>query len=141
MEEDGRGIARSLLDDLPGREFDLVECFSGPFPVMVIAQMLGVPVSDRAVFKGWSDEMVQAHADEPATVERAVAAGLSCTATSERRLAERRKHPAEDLISTLIAVQEGGQRLDDRELLGICFLLLAVGARSQLDHPALVGAR
>lgn len=127
MEDDVRAIARSLLDDLPGREFDLVEGFSGPLPVMVIAQMLGVPVSDRVEFKRLSDEMVQADPDDPATVERAVAAGAELYRYFHGSIAERRARPADDLMSALIAVQDEGQRLDDRELLGICFLLLAAG--------------
>jgi cytochrome P450 len=52
-------IAHELLDDaLARREVDLVEALTYPLPVIVIAEMLGVPAEDRAQFKAWSDALV-----------------------------------------------------------------------------------
>lgn len=128
MEDDVRSIATGLLDEVTGSAFDLVDGFSGPLPVMVIARMLGVPDGDRAEFKRWSDELVQASPDDPTTVERALAAGSQLYRYFREAIAARNDDSGgDDLISSLIAVREGDQRLDEVELLGICFLLLTAG--------------
>ena len=52
-------IAQELLDDaLARREVDLVDALTYPLPVIVIAEMIGVPAEDRARFKTWSDALV-----------------------------------------------------------------------------------
>jgi cytochrome P450 len=52
-------IANELVDDaLARREVDLVEALTYPLPVIVIAEMIGVPAADRAQFKAWSDALV-----------------------------------------------------------------------------------
>ena len=52
-------IAHELLDDaLARREVDLVDALTYPLPVIVIAEMIGVPAEDRGKFKAWSDALV-----------------------------------------------------------------------------------
>ena len=52
-------IVDALLDDLQDQdEFDLIEHLSYPLPVIVIAEMLGIPAENRAEFKRWSDDLV-----------------------------------------------------------------------------------
>lgn len=126
MELDIRTIARDLLDAADGPDFDLVDAFSGPMPVMVIARMLGVPDSDRAEFKRWSDELVQADPDDEATVARAVDAGAELYRYFRRAIAGRLPE-GDDLISSLIAARDGDHRLSETELVSLCFLLLAAG--------------
>src|SRR5262249_25489481 len=51
-------LAADLLDQFTGPELDFVAAFAEPLPVLVIAEILGVPAADRADFKRWSDAVV-----------------------------------------------------------------------------------
>src|SRR4051794_29256725 len=116
-----------LLSDFPDGT-DLIAALAFPLPVGVIGELLGVPAADRAQFQGlvrdWTrvleviDAEVLAVADPAAAAIRAYLADL---------VAERRKRPAADLISALIAAEEEGDRLTENELLTMAALLFAAG--------------
>ncbi len=129
-------IVDDLLDRVaPADGFDLIEDFAGPLPTIVIAEMLGVDPADRRDFKRWSDDGVMAFdpllSDE--MKERVVASSAELDAYFRRAIAERRSHPRDDLISSLIAVEEGGVRLTDEEIVTMCGLLLAAGNVTTTD--------
>lgn len=97
---------------------DFVRDFAVPLPVTVIAEILGVPASERANFKRWSDAVIVG--DPSGTREMA--------AYFTRLLGERRAEGGgEDLISALLRAEEGGQQLSAQELIGFCMLLLVAG--------------
>ncbi|WP_019586598.1 cytochrome P450 [Deinococcus apachensis] len=96
---------------------DFVLDFAYPLPVIVIAEILGIPASDRDRFKRWSDAVVTG--DMSGSREMAAYFG--------RLIEERRHAPGEDLISGLIAAQVEGEHLNTQELLGFCILLLVAG--------------
>jgi cytochrome P450 len=112
-------LATDLLDRFAGPELDFVAAFAAPLPVLVIAEILGVPTEDRADFKRWSDAVVTG--DMGGT--RALAGYFG------RLIAQRRAAGAAgtDLISVLMAAEEAGQRLSESEVLGFCVLLLVAG--------------
>ena len=112
-------LTEGLLDEFSGDELDLVEAFTTPLPVFVIAELLGVPAADRADFKRWSDAAVTG--DPSGTREMAAYFG--------RLIAGRRASGATngDLIGALLAAEQDGQRLTEHELLGFCVLLLIAG--------------
>ena len=125
-----RGMAGALLDaadDAAG--FDLMEVLANPLPVMVIAEMLGVPPDDRAQFKAWSNQ--RARILEPTISGRelqvAQEAGRSLDACFRTIIAHRRVEPRDDIISALVHVEEAGDRLTERELLAMLRLLLVAG--------------
>ncbi|MFM7141254.1 MAG: cytochrome P450, partial [Alphaproteobacteria bacterium] len=61
LEAHVRDIVRGLLDAIPpGEEVEFVSAFSVPLPLVVIAEMLGVPAADRDRFKIWSDAVIEA---------------------------------------------------------------------------------
>ena len=100
-------IIEELLDEVGGRErFDLIEDFAFPLPVIVIAEMLGVPPEDRPQFKVWSNDIA-------ITVEAIISA--------------REQAPQDDMISALIAARDEEDRLSHDELLGTLVLLLVAG--------------
>jgi cytochrome P450 len=116
-----------LLDGLAG-DADFVPAFAFPLPVNVIGELLGVPPADRAQFQtligDWSrvlevlsPEVLQ-KADPAAAAVRDYLSGL---------VAERRREPADDLISALVAAEEEGDRLTEDELLTMAALLFAAG--------------
>lgn len=117
-------LCSELLEAVePGVEIDFVAAFSGPFPTIVIAELLGVPTSDLEMFKTWSDAVV-APGMHP---EEARAAVGELHAYFAEILEARRQAPADDLVSALLAAEVEGSRLTQEELLGFCFLLLVAG--------------
>ena len=129
-------IAAGLLDAIgAAHEFDLIAAFAGPLPTIVIAEMLGVDPADRLDFKRWSDLGVQIFdptlSDEArADVQRASEA---LDAYFRRVIRERRAEPRDDLISSLIAVEESGERLTEDQIVTMCALLLAAGNVTTTD--------
>lgn len=132
-----REIAEELLDTVPpdGR-FDLVETFSHPLPVIVIAEILGVPSSDRAKFKQWSDEAIIAIETRGGGQGRFPLGGR---AFSELRryftalIEARRREPRDDLISALVRAEVEGSRLTEDELIHLLILLLVAGNETTRD--------
>ena len=124
-------IVDALLDDLQDRdEFDLIEHLSYPLPVIVIAEMLGIPPENRAEFKRWSNDLVATMSGPgttPDALERARSSGLEMADYFKGVIAERRKEPRDDLLSAMIAAEERGEVLSEDELLASCMLLLAAG--------------
>ena len=124
-----RRIAGMLLDAADPGGFDLMEALANPLPVMVIAEMLGVPPEDRTQFKTWSNQ--RARILEPTVSGRelqiAQEAGRSLDAYFRTIIAARRGEPRDDIISALVHVEEAGDRLTEREMLGMLRLLLVAG--------------
>jgi len=124
-------ISDALLATLPEREVcDLRETYARPLPALVIAELLGVPGSDRAQFQAWSDELsTVVFQMEAAAVDdtRAIAAARHFRAYFEELIARYRTHPADNLISRLIEASRGDDGLAAEELVGACTLLLFAG--------------
>lgn len=123
-------IVDGLIDDLEGQDrFDLIDSFAYPVPVMVIAEMLGIPPEDRELFKEWSNDV--SLVIEPIVSDeqhrRIVAAGENLFNYFEDIIEQRRREPQDDLITALIAAEEEGDRLSREELLGSILLLLVAG--------------
>jgi pimeloyl-[acyl-carrier protein] synthase len=123
-------IANDLLDRMTaGREADFVADFAFPLPATVIAELIGVPGQDRSRFRHWSQQLIMGlDSTQPNRVR--AAAGVAVTQLLEyfRKLVTvRRGHPADDLITALMAAEEAHDRLSVEELLGTCQLLLVAG--------------
>ena len=117
-----------LLDGLDGRtEFDLVSELAWPLPVIVIAEMLGIPRQDRERFKRWSDAMVATLGGDYSSLDEARRSNEELVEYVSRVIAARRRQPQDDLISRLVAAEESGQRLSEDEMLGTVALLLVAG--------------
>lgn len=113
---------------LPRGEADLIDEFAVELPMMVIAELLGVPVEDRHDFRRWS---VTA-ASEPSDPTEALAAYRSIRDYIDDLIPRKRAHNARhgvgaDLLSALIALQDEGEQLDDAELRSMSALLLIAG--------------
>ena len=122
-------LADRLLTPLARRgEFDVIRDFAVPFPVTIIAEMLGIPTCDFATFKRWSDHLVgfldPLASPGPKVLRKTVD---EFDAYMSRLAEERRQEPAEDLLSALVQTDEQGQRLSAQELQGTLALLLAAG--------------
>jgi unspecific monooxygenase len=127
-------IVADLLDHLSG-SFDLVTDFAYPLPVIVIAEMLGVPARDRARFQDWSETVVRGlDPYVPPATQRLVADARDALGRYLRGvIAERRREPAADLITGLIAAEEHGDFLSEAELIAMCNLLLVAGHETTVN--------
>ena len=126
-----QAIVDELLDDAAqnGR-MDVIRDLAYPLPVIVIAEMLGVPPDHRDQFKHWSDEIVGVLGGPlvpQETLERSRAAVHELAGYLQGVIAERRREPREDLVSGLIAAEEQGQILSEDEMLATAMLLLVAG--------------
>jgi cytochrome P450 len=124
-----REIARELLEPaLEAGACDLVAALAYPLPVIVIAEILGIPPEDRAQFKEWSDEVV-------ASLGTGLGGGRQVRAEVfeemreyfTRMTEERRRHPRNDLITGLVEAEQDGERLTFPDLLQMLILLLVAG--------------
>jgi pimeloyl-[acyl-carrier protein] synthase len=143
-------IVDGLLDGVSGAgRWDLVRELAYPLPVMVIAEMLGVPLEDRERFKRWASEGLAGVVGRFASEEelgRARRSGAELAVYFEDVIARRRRAPGEDLVSALIAAEDEGSALSSREVLDNCVLLITAGhettssligngMRALLGHP------
>ncbi len=125
-----------LLDAVANQPgFDLMEALADPLPITIIAEMIGVDVSQQAQFRRWSHEIAAAldAMAAPEVIEAARAARTALTEYFAQEIADHRAHPREDLISGLIAAQEGSDVLSDYEMTGILILLLIAGNVTTTD--------
>ncbi|MGH9294210.1 MAG: cytochrome P450, partial [Acidimicrobiales bacterium] len=123
-------LVDGLLDRLPvGEAIDVMEALSFPLPVAVIGRMLGVPEADWPRFRrvmGRATLLLEPVIDD-ADVEPALRAQVELAEYFTALVAKRRRAPADDLISELIAVEEGSDRLDEIELISTAILIFGAG--------------
>jgi len=122
-------LSHDLIDAMPAGEFDLLAAFGQRLPVIIIARLLGVPEVLAPDLLAWSNAMVGMYmAGRTREAEdRAVAATEAFVAFLRGYIAMRRTHPADDLITHLIAAGQDGDRLTPDELITTCILLLNAG--------------
>ena len=122
-------IAEKLVLGLEDGEIEIQKNFAEKLPVLVIADLLGVPEEMADQLLEWSHSMVamyQAGRDKRVEIE-AAEASTEFAEYIRREIECRRTAPTEDLISSLIAAEEGGQRLSVDEMVSTCILLLNAG--------------
>ncbi|MCT4354685.1 cytochrome P450 [Streptomyces sp. Je 1-79] len=129
-----RRLAAELVGGLVERGGgDFLAEVAEPLPVAVIAEMLGVPETDeeRGMLRPWSADICGMFELNPSeeTARRAVRASLDFSAYLRELIARRRKDPGEDLISSLIAVEE----LTEQEMVSTCVLLLNAGHEATVN--------
>lgn len=119
---------------LNGMEF--MADFALPLPVIVIAELLGVPQGDRDTFHAWSNQMITdidavSRSEERAKQSQAatIALGQYFTDLVQRR----RQQPSDDLISALIQARDAQDRLTEDELIAMCMLLLIAGHETTVN--------
>jgi cytochrome P450 len=111
-------------------EVDLIAAFAYPLPITVICELLGVPPDRQADFRDWSTTIMAGALAEPAV---RVAAATALVGYVRQLLAAKRAAPADDLLSALVAVHEGGDRLSEDELTSMAFALLIGGHETTVN--------
>lgn len=116
--------------DERGGQLDFVQDFAVPLPIGVIARLLGVPIADQALLRQWSIGFgkLLGGRELSAQESRDSQMGVMAFVAYFRDLIEqRRRHPAADMISGLVEIEEQGDRLSTEELIVNLMLLLAAG--------------
>jgi cytochrome P450 len=122
--------ARALTGQVVrAQRFDAVRDLAAELPLLVLADLLGIPREDRTLLYRWSNSLVGF--DDPdfgggdiAAYQRTFAEAFGYALQAAR---ERRRNPREDLITLLITSQPGGQRLTEAEYCGLWLLLVVAG--------------
>ena len=140
--ENLRPRIHELVDELMAAAFergsmDVIEDLAYPLPVRVITEMLGVPLEDHETFKSWSKELAGALDPDFATpddvLERRERAATAFVDYFQALIAERRRRPREDLLTALIAAEDEGHKLSEKELLSTLILLLVAGHETTVN--------
>ncbi|MGY3199995.1 cytochrome P450 [Streptomyces sp. TE5632] len=129
-------VCASLLDGVADRDrFDLVDTLAHPLPIIVIAELLGIPADDHRLFEEWAgtrfggDQLGDSL--DTADLERAPEA-IAPTVREMNgyvldHIRHRRAHPGDDLTSRLLTAEVDGARLVDEEIVGFVALPLIAG--------------
>jgi cytochrome P450 len=139
LDESVHKTASRLLDAVePHEEIDFVAALAAPFPIMVIAELLGIDEADREDFRRWSDAAIESP-DVPPDETMSALGELSSFIVQHIR--SKRDRPGDDLVSLLAGSEVDGNPLSKEELFMFLLTLLVAGnetTRTLLSGSALV---
>lgn len=121
LEPEARRLAGAFADR---EEVDIIPAFTRPYPYIIITRMLGIPTHDDEQFLEWALKLL----DYPWDPEGAVRAKEEFSAYLTPVIEERRRSPADDVLSLLATAEFEGQRLGNEEILSFCRLLFPAGS-------------
>jgi cytochrome P450 len=127
-------LTTRLLDQASER-FDLIDVLAYPLPVIVIADLLGIPTSDQALFRAWADVLFSQERDPDQAIDQVGEELIAAVVPTMREMnayfldyiRSRRANPGQDLTSKLVAAEVDGEHLTDQEIVGFVGLLLLAG--------------
>lgn len=130
-----RTIARELVDAGLSRsdDLDLVRDLAVPLPVRMICEILGIEPERQDEFKAWTDTVIEStttirgRAVRPEVRPDFADPLVDMFAYVRRTARERRRHPAEDLISQIVAQRDGEVGLSDHDVVSFVTVLLVAG--------------
>jgi cytochrome P450 len=124
-----------LTDDLGGGPMDVIGDLAFPLPFTVISEMLGMPEGDRDELRGWSHTMVKSLEPmiTPEDIPLLLDASDHMVEHVHQAIEGKRREPADDLLSALIAVEEEGDRLSTEELVAQVILLFIAGHETTVN--------
>jgi len=129
LEPEARALVNEIIDDfVASGECDFHEDFATPLPSTIFLALMGLPQDDLPQFLRWRDDTIRPQADETGTVDqKREAAGKAIENYFETQIEEKRSHPDDRLLSTLVHGEIEGRPLTHDELLGTTHLLLLGG--------------
>lgn len=131
-----RELIDTALDRVASRgEMDVIADLAFPLPFVVISEMLGMPEADRDRLRDWSHTLTRML--EPILTEDDVRAAMTASDHMEAHIAEaiewKRREPADDLLTALIAAEDGGDVLSSEELVAQVLLLFIAGHETTVN--------
>jgi cytochrome P450 len=148
-----RDLSRGLLNNLIARgHMDLAVEYAVPLPMLVIAEMIGIPSEDWTKFRRWSDVIlglsytVAENKESTAARQQYYEVSMEIKDYLPKLVEDRLKKPREDVLTSLATAEVDGQRLSPEELIGFFQLLIVAGQETTanlinnaivclLDHP------
>ncbi|MBW8749896.1 MAG: cytochrome P450 [Propionibacteriales bacterium] len=130
-----RELAASLLTETDPAGFDVIGAYAEPLPVLVIAELLGVPASEAPSLRRWSQAIVRMYEPTPGpeVVDAAVAAASEFAGLVRTLVAERRRDPRDDLITDLVSTGSTTGGLSEDEVVAAVVLLLNAGHEASVN--------
>ena len=133
-------LCEQLLDEAQEKlnaqgHFDILADYAEPLPVLVIADLLGVPREMASDLRRWSQDIVKMY-EFGRTREQELQAqqsGSDFVSYVSGLAAERKVNPQNDLITALVEVEEQGEKLNEHELIAMCVLLLNAGHEASVN--------
>jgi cytochrome P450 len=123
-------ITERLLGAMPTDcDVDLVQSLAYPLPITVICELLGVPDADRSDFRSWSNTLLATGVPD----DELSSASTSMVTYLDELIANKRRHPGEDLVSALLEARDADDRLDELELRAMVFVLLVGGHETMVN--------
>jgi len=133
MRERVESVVDHLLDELARHdEVDIIDAFAYPLPMTVISEIIGAPTEDHAMFQRWGRELAPS-LDHTFSGRSQVTVGADMGTYFATLVPERRKSPRDDLITALIEVSDGEDRLADHEVLEVLIFLLFAGHETTVN--------
>jgi cytochrome P450 len=129
-------LVDEAVDTMAARgEADVISDLAFPLPFTVISEMLGMPDGNRDEVRGWSHTLTKTLDPilSPEEVQAALAAADNMQAHVQDMLAWKRDHPADDLLTGLLAAEDEGDRLSEIELLDQVLLLYVAGHETTVN--------
>ncbi|MFF7791518.1 cytochrome P450 [Streptomyces sp. NPDC007991] len=130
-------LTNELLDEVAdGNRMELVNDLAYPLPVIVIAELLGVPASDRHRFREWGDALMEStqefsfadrSEEQRQRLQDAMMKVRKLSDYLREHVEDRRRNPCEDLITKLIQAEVDGEHLTDNEVVNFSNVLLIAG--------------
>lgn len=126
-------IADELIAAFPANgETDLIDAYAFPLPIVVIAELLGIPAADRDRFRLWSNAFIAPSLNE-AEWQATEKLLREFVAYLGQVFAQRRQAPRDDLISALVQAEEAGDKLSEPELYAMVILLIVAGHETTVN--------
>jgi cytochrome P450 len=130
-------VVDGLIDAVEKKgEVDVVTELAKPLPIGVIAEILGVPPSDRHLFSVWADDLLAfqgVNKPSEGDLGRAQKAIMHMRPYITAMIEERRRAPRKDLMSKFVAAEASGERLTETELVSTCVTLFVAGHETTLS--------
>jgi cytochrome P450 len=131
-------LAGQLVDAaLDAREVDLIDAIAYPLPLTMVCELVGVPAEAHASIRTWASALARGFDPDILLTpqERAdrSAAARDFMAYFRTLIDERRRRPADDLLSALAAVEDRGDVLTENELLATCVTLIVAGHETSVN--------
>lgn len=126
IREAADGLLERALEDA---SMEAISSFATPVPILMIADLMGIPASDHPRLIEWSNQIVKVFDQNVSESdgEAAESATQEFVSYLEEAISERRRHRTDDLISTMIDVNESGDTLTDEEIVSTSILTLNAG--------------
>ncbi len=136
-----RTVIDSVLDEFADKEFDFVDAVAAKFPLQIICEMMGIPISDEQQIFDWTNTILGAgDPDFGGSFEKLMEAAIGMFSYAQALGEARLANPTEDLTSVMMHAVVDGERLTSQEF-GSFFILLVVAGnettRNAITHGML----